>query len=177
MTSISKFLIFGAIVCIATFFCSCDEFCEESNRTAIVVNFHTSENDKPTAISVRIANVENDSVLYPNPRYFTQASNSQVLLPIDPMNDEMTFSIQNGDLPADTIIFRYTRHPGFISAECGCAVFAEIDRVYLKGMEHSIKDLLGTKHSIKGFEVIRRKVRTVSYRQTIINDENIRIYY
>ena len=175
--SFFKLLIMWAIVCITMVVCSCEEFCEESNRTAIVVDFYTSDNDKPTAISVRIASAENDSVLYPNTRYFTQASNSQVLLPVDPTNDEMIFSIQKDDLPADTIIFRYTLHPGFISAECGCASFAEIDRVYLKGMENSIKDLHGTSHSIKGFEVIRRKVRTVSYRQSIINDENIRIYY
>ena len=171
ITKTSTFLIWGIILLFAYVAFSCEEFCEEPNRTAIVVNFYSSESDAPESASVRItgigvkngAGIENDSVLY------SQTSYSQVLLPVNPGSDEMSFSFELGELPADTIIFRYSRHAGFISAECGCASFAEIYDAQLKGTEQE--------HTITHLEVTNPSVKTVTYRQGIINEENIRIYY
>ena len=96
------------------------------------------------------------------------AAHSQVLIPVNPNTDFMSFTIYNANdtLPADIITIRYVKHIGFISSECGCAAFAEIQ-----------DELQATKHSIKDIIVTNRKVSTVSYRQGVINAENIRIYY
>ena len=96
------------------------------------------------------------------------AACSQVLLPVNPNADFMSFTIYNANdtLPADIIGIHYVRHIGFISSECGCAAFAEIQ-----------DEPQATKHSIKDIKVINPNVTTVSYRQGVINAENIRIYY
>ena len=91
---------------------------------------------------------------------------SQALLPVNPAADSMSFEITLGDNPPDTIIIRYTRHTGFISPECGCVSFAEIQG------EPKI-----TKNTIKYTEVTSMRSRTVTYRQGIQNEENIRFYY
>ena len=146
---------------------SCEEFCEEMNRTAIVVNFYDSE-DTPLSVTATIIGIENDSILYPcqDPTISTQRNFTQVMLPLNPAADIMSFSIQNGDEPADIIVFRYTRHTGLISPECGCVSFAEIQEVEII-TQNTITDLVVTNPS----------VTTVTYRQGIPNAENIRIYY
>ena len=150
------------IVSMAWVTFSCDEFCEESTRTAVVVNFFSLEDDAAANVNVTIRGIENDSVLY------ARTNHSQLLLPVNSAADFMSFSINNANdtLSADTIIIRYNRHIGFISSECGCAIFAEIQG-----------DPERTDNSIKNLVVTNRKVRTVSYRERIVNEENIRIYY
>jgi len=84
----------------------------------------------------------------------------------------MSFSIENGELPADTIIIRYIRYNGFISSVCGCVTYAEIQG------EPEIKgDPEETERAITHLEVVNPNVTTVSYRQGVKNNENIRIYY
>jgi hypothetical protein len=110
-------------------------------------------------------------VLYPDGFAFPGRTNfTQVLLPINPMADFMSFSFKNDTLPADTIIFHYTRHVGFISPECGCATFAEINSVEILSAPE------GT-NSITNLIITNPSVTTVTYRQIISNAENIRIYY
>jgi len=157
-----KILMWVVIASMAWVTYSCDEFCEESNRTAVVVNFFSSENDASMTVNVTIKGIENDSTLY------QQGGRMQVLLPVNPAADMMSFSINNANdtLYADTITIRYTRQIGFISSECGCVTFAEIQDVS-KQTENSISDIIVTNH----------KVTTVSYRENVINAENIRIYY
>ena len=143
---------------------SCEEFCEESNRTAVVVNFFSSENDALLTANITIKGIENDSTLY------SKANLSQVMLPVNPVADVMSFSIipiiRNDTLPADTLTIRYIRHNGFISSECGCVTLAEIQ-----------DEPERTKNAITNVVVTNHKVTTVSYRQQVINAENIRIYY
>ena len=160
VTRTLKFLRFVGVAFIACVVFSCEEFCEESNRTAIVVNFYVE--DAEEAVRVRIRGIENDSVLYP------AASYRQVLLPVNPGADEMTFSFEKDDLPADTVVFRYTRHAGFISVECGCASFAQLHEAVLEATEPP---------SIVDVEITNPSVKTVSYRSGVVNAENIRIYY
>ena len=138
---------------------SCDEFCEESDRVAVVVSFYSSA-DALVDVTVTVNGIGNDSTLY------SAVRRQQLLLPVNPTADSISFSIKNGALAADTIVIRYTRHIGFISSECGCAAFAEIQ-----------DEPQATKHSIKDIIVTNRKVTTVSYRQGVNNEENIRIYY
>ena len=150
---------------------SCDEFCEVSNRTAIVVNFFSLEDDEPLAVDVivtgiNVAGAERDSVLYPSP-LFPQSSRNNLLLPINPEAGEMIFSIERQGMDADTIIFRYTPRVGFISTECGCVVYAQIHENQLEW----------TRHAIVEIEVTNPNAGTVVYRQGIENEENIRIYY
>ena len=140
---------------------SCDEFCEESNRTAVVVNFYDSTTNVLTnKLRITIKGIGNDSVLY------SQVTSSQVMLPVNPSADFMGFTFKNDTLPADTIIIRYIRHNGFISSECGCVTYAEI-----QGEPER------TDNTIMNLVVINPDVTTVSHRQGVINEENIRIYY
>ena len=155
-----KLLMWAGIVFIAVVTVSCEEFCEESNRTAVVVNFYSSE-DTPLTANVEIRGIENDSVLYSQ-----TSGNSQVMLPVNPSADMMSFSFKNDTLPADTIIIRYTRRNGFISPECGCVTYAEI-----------LEDPERTENAITDMVVTNHDVITVSYRKNVVNAENIRIYY
>ena len=139
---------------------SCDEFCEEMNHTAVVVNFYSSEANATVPLTVEIKGIENDSTLY------NKTNHTQILLPVNPAADVMSFSIQAGDLPADTIIIRYIRHNGFISSECGCVTYAEIlEESEIKG------------DSLTRLVITNPNVHTVSYRQGVENEENIGIYY
>jgi len=149
---------------------SCDEFCEESNRTAVVINFFNADDAILKVKNVEIRGIgDKDSLLYdPNAKVQIYGGKdfSQVLLPVNPTADSISFSIKNDALPADTITIRYTRHNGFISTQCGCVTYAEIE-----GEPES------TKYSIKNIVVTNPNAATVSYRQGVINEENIRIYY
>jgi len=158
--------LWGGIASMLWLTFSCEEFCEEQNRTAIVVNFYNANNAGYTVKNITIKAIENDSVLYPNKDIFRGTDFSQVLLPLNPAADMMRFSIKNDTLRADTITFHYIRHNGFISSECGCVTFADIQ-----------DEPETTLHSLTHVEVINRKVNTVSYRQGVFNEENIRIYY
>jgi hypothetical protein len=156
-----KLMIFG--VALTAWVCfSCEEFCEESNRTAIVVNFYSSKDGSLLPSNVMVTAIiddEIDSILSVKQNY------SQVLLPVNPSADEMMFVFENGDLIADTVKFTYVRHNGFISAECGCVTYAEIT------------DTERTQNSIINLVVTNPVTKTVSYRQGVSNAENIRIYY
>jgi len=157
--------MWGSIASMLYVVFSCEEFCEEPNRTAVVVNFYTSENTALTANALKITGIENDSTLQ-SPQYFSHKDYLQVKLPVNPSSDMMSFSIQNKELPADTIIIQYIRHHGFISPQCGCVTYAEISD------ESNI-----TENTILHMEVTNHHVTTVSYRQGVINAENIRIDY
>ena len=165
VTWICKLLMWGGIASIVWLTYSCEEFCEEPNRTAVVINFYNAT-DASVSVTVTIKSIENDSILYPNTEIFGKRDLSQVLLPVNPTADVMSFSIQNGDSPADTIIIHYIRHNGFISSVCGCVTYAEIQgEPERKGK------------TITHLEVANPNVATVSYRQGVNNEENIRIYY
>ena len=156
-----RFLLWGVAVFVVWSAFSCEEFCEESNRTAVVLKFYSTE-DSPAPTVVSIKSIEADSVMFQG-----ASTAQQVLLPINPSAEIMTFSITGGDLPADTITIFYALHAGFISSECGCAAFASIKEEQLEW----------TKNSFTNVEVTNPNVKTVSYRQNVINAENIRIYY
>ena len=160
-----KILMWGGIAFIAWATISCEEFCEESNRTSVVINFYSSVDDALLTVKkVEIKGIENDSLLY-SPS-FRQTDFSQVMLPVNPSVDIMSFSIKNDTLPADTIIIKYTRRTGFISSECGCVTYAEIK-----------EELERTSNTMTNMVVTNHNVTTVSYRDKVINAENIRIYY
>jgi len=161
-----KILIWVAIVSLAWMTFSCEEFCEEPNRTAVVVYFFNDEDVLIKVKNIEIKGVGNDSILYPNDKIFGGKDFSQIMLPVNPTADSISFSIKNDLLPADIITIRYSRHNGFISPQCGCVTFAEI-----QGVPET------TFHSIRRIEVVQPSVTTVSYRQGVINAENIRIYY
>jgi len=158
--------MWGGIASMVWVIFSCDEFCEEPDRTAVVINFYNAANAS-TGFNVTIKGIENDSILYPNTEIYGNIKDfSQVLLPVNPTADFMSFSIKNGESPADTIIIHYTRHNGFISSVCGCVTYAEIQG-----------ELENTDHTITHLEVVNPNVTTVTYRQNVKNAENIRIYY
>ena len=157
-----KMLMWGCIASMAWLVFSCEEFCEDPNRTAVVVNFYDA-NDILVKVKIdTIKGIENDSVL----DIFRVADFSQVLLPVNPTADRMSFSIKNDTFPPDTIIIRYTRHNGFVSSECGCVTYAEIQ---------GEPERQG--NTITHLVVTNPHITTVNYRQGIINAENIRIYY
>ena len=145
---------------------SCDEFCEEPNRTAVVVNFYTTENIALSTSTIKIKGIENDIELS-DKQFFSNKDFLQVKLPVNPLSDFMSYAIiKNDTLPVDTIIIKYIRHHGFISPQCGCATFAEI-----------LDESGITENTILRMEITNPNVNTVSYRQGVINEENIRIDY
>ena len=160
-----KILMWGGIASLAWVVLSCEEFCEEPNRTAVVVNFYNQNNTALTYNNLKIRGVENDSLLDPN-HYLAQKDFLQVLLPVNPAANLMSFSIKKDTLPADTIFIHYIRNAGFISPQCGCVTFAEIQ-----------DNTEWTENSISRVDMINPKVTTVNYRQGIINAENIKIYF
>jgi hypothetical protein len=138
---------------------SCEEFCEESNRTAMVAKFYVNGGEAAVS-NLTVQGLHNDSVLY------RDVSRSTVLLPLNPASDTTAYLMKAGDAGTDTITIVYSRHPAFISAKCGCAGFAEI------------KEQPGyTRHLIKEMEIVNPSVGQVSYRENVINAENIRIFY
>jgi len=161
VTWLLKILMWCGIASMVWMVFSCEEFCEESNRTAVVVAFYLLSSDAPANANIAVRGIENDSLLY------QQANYSQVLLPVNPAANFMSFSINANDtLPADTIVIRYIRHTGLVSPECGCVTHGEI-----------LEEPEITSHSIRHMLLVNRKATTVSYRQGVINAENIRIYY
>ena len=158
---VSKILMWGTFVSMAWIMLSCEEFCEESNRTAMAVNFYKVDDDSKTSSfsKMTIKAIDNDTLLY------LGASLSSALCPLNPAADVTGYVFMNDTVGIDTVIIRYTRHNGFISSECGCAVFAEIT------------DVETTNHAVREVRLTNPSVTTVSYRQGVINAENIRIYY
>jgi hypothetical protein len=178
----NKLILILGVVALSALVCfSCDEFCEESDRVAIVVSFYSSATRELAPANVKIAGIINneyDSTL----TLYSKQSYSQVLLPVNPSADTMSFSFERDDLPADTIKILYTRYNGFVSPECGCVTHAKIDSVAINNIGININDvetggLKLTGSSIINFVVVNPKTNTVSYRQGVINAENIRIYY
>jgi len=165
-----KILLWGVIASIAWVAFSCEEFCEEPNRTAVVVNFYSFGNPTLTEKILKIKGVENDSALNSS-HYFPQKDFLQVKLPVNPTSDFMSFSIQYDPFPADTLIIRYVRNVGFISSQCGCATFADIQEVEMQELPE------GTNHIIRQVKMTNPSVTTVTYRQGFLNAENIKIYY
>jgi len=169
-------LIWGCMASMLWMTFSCEEYCEEPNRTAVAVNFYSYETEallteqKDSIWAIR--GIVKDSLIYPpdlksNPNFeIRKTRHSQVLLPVNPSADMMRFSIKRDTFPPDTITIRYTRRNGFVSSECGCVTYAEI-----QGEPER------TEYAIKRMDVVNPNVTTVSYRQGVINAENIRIYY
>jgi hypothetical protein len=155
-----KILMWGGLASIVWIAFSCEEFCEEPNRTAVVIGFYNDAGESLTVAGLTVKGVGNDSTLH------SKSSLAQVMLPVNPSTDTMSFVIQSDDLTADTIKINYTRHNGFISPQCGCVTYAEIR-----------EESSSTTHSITRMEIINSNVTTVTYRQGIINAENIKIYY
>jgi hypothetical protein len=163
----AKCLSYGLAAALMLFVCSCEEFCEGSNRTAAVINFYSAETKLSATVRVdALQGVGNDSVL------FRSASLQSVLLPLKPGADTTAYIIRTsmvaGDVmvaETDTLIIVYTRHAGFVSSECGCAGFAEITSAYVGG-----------RHLIDSVAVSNPNVGIVSYRSQVINAENIRLY-
>ena len=164
-----KFMLLASIMLLCI---SCEEFCEESNRVALVVKFFSSESGELMNQNVVIRAFINDNDLHEI--LYNRANYQQVLLPLNPNSDEMKFifiySEFSEDPPvefsADTIVFRYSRHNAFISAECGCVTMGKIN-----------EEPETTVNRIQRVVVARQNIKTVSYREGVINDENIKIYY
>jgi len=155
-----KILMWCGIASMVWVVFSCEEFCEQSDRVAIVVAFYNPTTGVLANANVTIKGIGNDSVLYP------LGNRQQALLPLNPTADSVSFSIKNGTMNADTIVIRYTRHTGLVSPECGCVTHGEI-----------YEEPKNTGHSISRMVLVNRSATTVSYRQGVINAENIRIYY
>jgi hypothetical protein len=155
-----KIMMWCAIISLSWIVCSCDEFCEVSNRTAMVVKFYTLGTDSArTMNNMSIQGVGNDSVLY------DAANLSSALFPLNPNADVTGYVITNDTVAVDTITVTYARHNGFISSECGCVTYSDISEIKT------------TNHSIREIKITNAGVSTVSYRENVINAENIRIYY
>ncbi|MDR2036424.1 MAG: hypothetical protein LBQ60_00720 [Bacteroidales bacterium] len=155
-----KLWIWGTISLMIGLTCSCDEFCEESNRTAMVVNFYIADTDSVLEVEkLTVQGLDTDSVLY------REVTAKTVLCPLNPGAD-LTKYIFTNDTITDTIIISYTRHTGFVSSECGCVNYSSIEI-----------DPNTIFNSIKKIEITNPTVGPVSYRPDVINEENIRIYY
>ena len=159
MRSILKILMWCVFALIGWSIFSCEEFCEESNRTAMVVNFYSdSAQNVLTMEKISVETIGSDTILYRNTR------TSVVMCPLNPAVDVSAFVFVN-DTISDTITVAYTRHPGFVSSECGCVNYADITNIQT------------TTNSIKKVEITSPNVTPVTYRPNVVNAENIRVYY
>lgn len=153
----------ACFIAVVLMFAACEEFCEDPNRTAVVIAFFQITDGEETPLaghSITVNCAGNDSIIY------TATSAAQIMLPVNPNADSIRFSLKNGEQIADTITIRYVRHNGFVSPECGCVTHAEIQEVSQ-----------ATTHAVDSIKVVSPHAGTVSYRQSIVNAENIRIYY
>ncbi|MDR0815324.1 MAG: hypothetical protein LBN37_06195 [Bacteroidales bacterium] len=160
-----KILSHALKVLLVLMVCSCEEFCEESTRTAMVIKFYSAETNLETTlagVSIRGVGAVNakgaDSTLYRN------ASLQTALCPLNPGADTTAYLISIGE-ETDTLTFFYKTNPAFISSECGCVAFAEIT---------DIKQTTNLNFRIVNFNP---SVGQVSYRNNVVNAENIRIYH
>ena len=156
-----KISVFAAALSPIWLTVSCDEFCEEPNRAAIVVNFYefANETTAKTMQKLSVKGVGNDSVLYKN------ANLSSVLFPLNPGTDITGLVIINDTIAVDTLFVEYSRRNRVVSSECGCATEATVTRIQR------------TDHSIRKVTITNPNITTVSYRDKVVNAENIRIYY
>lgn len=81
------------------------------------------------------------------------------LLPLDASSGEVTFVIRINGVD-DTVSFRYSSYPHFISKECGYTFFHNLDEDYYSATSNIIDTIVFRKSSV-----------------TTENEENIRIYY
>jgi hypothetical protein len=151
------FLYFFKLLPVIALF-SCEEFCEESIRTAMVAKFYVN-GEEATVSNLTVQGLHNDSTLY------REASRQTVLLPLNPTSDITAYLIKAGD-ETDTITVVYSRHTAFLSAKCGCVGVADI-----------AGQPVHTRHLIRKVELVNPHVGQVSYRENVINAENIRIFY
>ena len=164
LSGITIFIVIGFLV-------SCDEFCEESNRTAVVVNFYSSADGSVLKDTITIKSIGNETTMYPVENNQAVAF-STVLCQLNPGSDTSRIIFQYRDEKPDTLIFTYTRDVGFISSECGCVTYYNLlDIEYLKKSPDSVSN------TIDSIRIVNPDISTVSYRENVINPENIRIYY
>ncbi|MDX9812136.1 MAG: DUF6452 family protein [Bacteroidales bacterium] len=130
--------------------------CFEDTEAFLKATFYENESKKaisPDSVSLWGSGM-GDKMIY------NRAARVQpALLPLDASSGEVSFVIRiNGT--DDTISFRYSSYPHFISKECGYTFFHNLDMNHYSSTSNIIDTIVFRKGNI-----------------TTANEENIRIYY
>jgi len=130
--------------------------CFEETGAFLKATFYENEGKKampPDSISLWGSGMEEK-------RIYNRSTRVQpALLPLDASSEEVTFVIRINGID-DTITFRYSSYPHFISKECGYTFFHNLDEDYYSVTSNIIDTIVFRKNNI-----------------TTENEENIRIYY
>lgn len=114
-------------------------------------NYTTLAADAPDSLTLHGLNM--DSLLYSKAAAIQPAK-----FPLNPATDTCAFIIRINGV-TDTIIFRYSSYPHYVSKECGYTFNHELDSTPVH-----------TKNNIDSISLIKSKITTA-------NEENIRIFY
>lgn len=130
--------------------------CFEDTEAFLKATFYENESKKampPDSVSLWGSGMEDKMI------YNRTARVQPALLPLDASSGEVTFVIRiNGT--DDTVSFRFSSYPHFISKECGYTFFHNLDMNYYSATSNVIDTIVFRKGNI-----------------TTANEENIRIYY
>lgn len=138
------------IALLATMLAACDDdtkVCDMDVRTEVRTTFRYTLNDvvKDTTMpEVSFFALGKDSL-------YRKQTAAGLQFPLDRNSDSSKFYLKTGaDAIADTLIFRYSRRPHFVSAGCGFATYFTIDTVET------------TAHTIRSVQIINQQVTTTN---------------
>ncbi|RFM35053.1 DUF6452 family protein [Chitinophaga silvisoli] len=148
-----------ALLLMAVFAACEDETktCDQSLLADIGINFKKDSLngyiDKDTIWpKVTLCALDKDTII-------SQQARSSVYFALDPLTDTCRYYLKlDSAAVADTLTFRYTRKPHFVSPGCGFATFSTLDTV------------LCTFHTIDALKINNREV-------TSDNTQNITLYF
>jgi hypothetical protein len=129
--------------------------CFEETNAFVKAYFYlesTGAAASPDTLTLYGLNMESNMIYNKSPKL------KSILIPLDNSADKSTFIIRINGI-SDTLELHYSSYPHLISSECGYTFYHELDT-----------DRIHTRNVIKNISIEKSKI-------TIINEENIRIYY
>ncbi|WPV68167.1 DUF6452 family protein [Chitinophaga sp. LS1] len=148
-----------ALLLIAVFAACEDETktCDQTLLADLGINFKKDSldgyiNKDTTWPKVTVCALDKDTLI-------SQQARSSVYFELDPLHDTCRYYLKlDSTAVADTLTFRYTRTPHFVSAGCGFATFSTLDTV------------ITTYHTIDSLHINNREV-------TSDNTTNISLFF
>lgn len=148
-------IIFSALFLVLISSCT-PGACFEDTEAYLRATFYENEGKKamaPDSVSLWGSGMEEKKI------YNRSTRVQPALLPLNASSGEVTFVIRINGID-DTVSFRYSSHPRFISKECGYTFFHNLDIDYYSATSNIIDTIVFIQSNI-----------------TTANEENIRIYY
>ena len=155
-----QFLVLAVVALVTVMACSDEtKVCDQASATDMRIRFKRDSSGiirDTTMPAVTLYALNKDSI------YRKQAVSS-VFLSLSPVADSSRFYLKVDTLTTtkpDTLIFRYTRKPNFISPGCGFSTFFSLDTV------------ISTNHTIQSFIVNQSEITS-----TLNDTAHITLYF